>query len=247
MILSTLNHRYIQAVLWDMDGTLLDTETLSDISIFEALQVDPKLREQLGDRLPWDIKEPTLGLRGDAWVPMILDYAQQHFELTQPLPPWQVFWEKQESILHDMSDQIQECQGATALVEQLAANNIPMCLATSSRQESVQQKRKHHSTIFRHMQHIVTGDMIRNAKPHPEIYLHAAELLQVDPQHCLVFEDSVAGAKAGKAAGCWVVAVPDVRMPNYGPFVGIADEILTDLTQFDAMSWGLMKDDCTMN
>lgn len=222
-------------------GTLLDTETLSDISIFEALQVNTEIRNKLGDRLPWELKEPTLGLRGDEWVPIVLKYAKQHFNVTHPLPTWQTFWETQEAILNSMCDQVQECKGATRLVKQLAANDIPMCIATSSRMISVQQKRKHHSPIFRHMKHIVTGDMIQNAKPHPEIYLEAASRLNVDPEHCLVFEDSVAGAQAGKAAGCWVVAVPDARMQNHSPFVGMVDEILSDLTQFDMKSWGLTK------
>lgn len=212
---------------------------MSDISIFETLQVRPEIRERLGNRLPWELKEATLGLRGDEWIPMVLEYAVQHFELTDPPPLWQDFWETQEAILNSMCDQVQECRGATQLVQQLAIDD--MCIATSSRMISVQQKRKRHSDIFRHMKHIVTGDMIQKPKPHPEIYLEAASRLNVNPKHCLVFEDSVAGAKAGKAAGCWVVAVPDERMRDRSPFDGIADEILSDLTQFDMEAWGLRK------
>ena len=87
------------------------------------------------------------------------------------------------------------------------------------------------------MSTIVTGEMVDRPKPQPDIYLEAARRMQVDPSDCLVFEDSVAGCQAGKAAGCWVIAVPDARMTDHSPFDGVADQILPSLNDFDAQAW----------
>ena len=228
----------IKAILWDLDGTLLDTETLSDVAIYEALDIAPAVRQANQHRLPWEIKEPTLGKRGDEWVPMVIEYAQRHWGL-RDAPHWNDMWDKQEAILNSFCSQVQECPGATALVEQLAALQVPMCIATSSRMASVSQKRLNHERIFRHMRHIVTGEMVERPKPQPDIYLQAAQRLQVPPSQCLVVEDSVAGCQAGKAAGCWVLAVPDARMTDHAAFHGVADQILPSLEHFDLATWGL--------
>mmetsp|Transcript_23586 Transcript_23586/g.54881 ORF Transcript_23586/g.54881 Transcript_23586/m.54881 type:complete len:102 (-) Transcript_23586:1038-1343(-) len=94
--------------------------------------------------------------------------------------------------------------------------------------------------MFQHMKVIVAGDdpSVKVGKPAPDIYIEAAKRLDVDPANCLVFEDALSGAQAGKAAGCFVVAVPDPRM-QHSVFDGIADEVLDGLSDFDGSSWGL--------
>lgn len=86
---------------------------------------------------------------------------------------------------------------------------------------------------------IVAGDdpAVKQGKPAPDIYLEAARQLNVSPSECLVFEDALSGVKAGKAAGCHVVAVPDPRMDK--SVFGIADEVLDSLWDFDGRPWGL--------
>jgi pseudouridine 5'-phosphatase len=138
-----------------------------------------------------------------------------------------------ENNLNSFCSEIQECKGATTLVETLAKRNIPMAIATSSRAASVAKKRIHHERIFTPMAAVVTGDdpSVKNGKPAPDIFLEAARRLGVDPTDCLVFEDSTSGCQSAKAAGCFVIAVPDLRMEK-SVFKGIADQVLDDLTCF---------------
>lgn len=230
----------IKAILFDMDGTLLDTETLSDKAIIEVFgdSIPSDIRQNLNHKLPWDIKEPTLGKRGDEWIPMVIEYAVKHWGVVAP-PSTHEFWNEQEAKLNSYCSEVEECKGASALVESLAETGIPMAIATSSRLASVRKKRTRHERIFKHMHTVVTGDdpAVTNGKPAPDIYLEAARRLNVHPSECLVFEDAIAGCQSGKAAGCSVVAVPDPRMQDRSPFDGIADQVLDDLTCFDAKAW----------
>jgi beta-phosphoglucomutase-like phosphatase (HAD superfamily) len=100
--------------------------------------------------------------------------------------------------------------------------------------------------MFQHMSAIVAGDdpAVKNGKPAPDIYLEAARRLGVDPSECLVFEDALSGARAGKAAGCFVVAIPD---PRFSPeekavFDSVADVVVDNLLQFSGTEWGIDVD-----
>lgn len=94
--------------------------------------------------------------------------------------------------------------------------------------------------MFQKMTTIVAGDdpAVKNGKPAPDMYIEAARRLGLDPSECLVFEDAMSGVKAGKAAGCAVVAVPDPRMDK-SAFELVADIVLDDLCQFDGTQWGI--------
>ena len=96
------------------------------------------------------------------------------------------------------------------------------------------------------MKAIVAGDdpAVTNGKPAPDIYLEAARRLNVDPKDCLVFEDALSGVRSGKAAGCYVVAIPDPRFSEEEKviFAKEADVVLDNLWHFDGSEFDMKVD-----
>jgi HAD superfamily hydrolase (TIGR01509 family) len=253
----------IKAILFDMDGTLLDTESLSDKAVLLASfggTIPPRILAQSPMSeysIPWELKKQLLGLRGAEWAPIVIRYAQQHWQSSPNdddddekvvFPDAMQLWKAWEDHLSDMCEEVEACAGAKELVQALAQSSprLPMAIATSSRYAGVQKKRKRHEKgIFEHIQVIVAGDdpAVHHGKPAPDIYLEAAKRLQVRPEECLVFEDALSGVKAGKAAGCRVVAIPDSRYTLEERAIfeseGGADVVLNTLWDFDGRPFGL--------
>ena len=258
----------IRAVLWDVDGTLLDTESLSDRALsmqIPALAQHCSTTSRQGDddgRLPWELKKQILGLRGAEWAPIVLTYVQEKYNVVpvDSLPTVNQLWSSWEENLNTYCSQVEACPGAAELVQALAdgcchasssstssssSSSSPMiqAVATSSRRAALAQKQTNHEPMFRHFQAIVCGDdpAVTHGKPAPDIYREAARQLGVDPRQCLVFEDALSGVRSGKAAGCRVVAVPDSRFSaeEKAAFVKEADVVLDSLWSFNGEEFGL--------
>lgn len=246
----------VKAIIFDLDGTLLDTEQLSDEAILQSFgaSLPEHVREErrlAGNVLPWEIKQQIVGLRAGDWVPMVIRYAQENWGVASqdgdsssnffPMPPSvEEMAHAWETNLNSLCPRVKACPGAHELVEEAAKLEIPLAIATSSRMNAVQQKRLKHETMFGRMSTIVCGDdpAVKHGKPAPDIYLEAAHRLGVDPSECLVVEDAMSGVQAAKAAGCRVVAVPDPRM-NKTIFEDVADVVLDSLSQFDGRPWDI--------
>jgi pseudouridine 5'-phosphatase len=253
----------IEAIIFDLDGTLLDTEVLSDKAILLSF---PTLSNTIFQsfapsyQIPWELKQQLLGLRGSEWAPIVLEYAHQHWDISiQDLPTINELWSTWELKLNELcSKDVQPCRGAAELVHELSTHyrTIPLAIATSSRTESYAKKRKcielnqqqqqlnsTSTSMFDCMSVIVTGDhpAVIHGKPAPDIYYEAARQLNVNPRNCLVFEDALSGIRAAKAAGCYVVAIPDERFDESQKeiFHQEADIVINSLWEFTGQSVGL--------
>ncbi|GAA1480239.1 HAD family hydrolase [Gordonia sinesedis] len=184
------------AVLWDMDGTILDTEPLWDIAMIElaarrGLQMTPELREStLGNAMTDALTRvyDAAGLPGEkreymADARWLLDRVAELFGDGLPWRP-----------------------GAPEALELVTVQGVPMALVTNTVRELTDVAL---DTIgVGRFSASVCGDEVARAKPHPDPYLRAAALLGVEPAQCLVIEDSPTGAAAAAAAGIPALVVP---------------------------------------
>lgn len=188
------------AVLFDMDGTLIDSEHLwleAEIEVMSDLGSDWNSRDQehcLGGPLErvaaYMVQRSGTGRTADEVSRILLDTIEGHMR-REPLQ-WR--------------------PGALDFLIATIEAGIPRALVTASWAVLVAtlSDRMRHEVGYDPFTVIVAGDHIANSKPHPDPYLRAAELLDVHPGTCLAIEDSPTGVRSAVAAGCVVVGVPQI-------------------------------------
>jgi len=189
------------AALFDMDGLLIDSERLS-LQSFLATCSD----NGLADQTPLFLS--IVGSNEAALMAILDDAIGQQVDL----PAFRADWaQRYHALIAD--GQVLLKPGVEELLEWLAAEGIRMAVATSSATPIAALKLTR-TGIIKRFDYIVGGDMVRHSKPHPEIFLTAAARIQADISRTLVFEDSSNGVKAGVAAGCTVLQIPDLVPPT---------------------------------
>lgn len=217
--------RPIKAVIFDMDGLLLDTEGIYS-------EVTQMIVGRYGRTFGWEHKQHIIG-RGAA---DLARYVVAALEL--PISA-EEFLALREPLMRERFPLAGSMAGAEQLVRHLSAEGIPIAVGTSSSRASFELKSTLHREWFALFDTIVTADdpQVGQAKPAPDIFLRAAERLGVAAEDCLVFEDSPFGVTAAKAAGMYAVAVPDPAMA--ADKYRHADRVVTSLRHFELAPMGL--------
>jgi HAD superfamily hydrolase (TIGR01509 family) len=186
------------AVLWDLDGTLLDSEKLWDIPLYE-------LTEKLGGQLSTETRQAMVGTN----VPVTLRLLFAEVGITHPGEEQLVdaaAWVERR-MTEVFRQDLPWRPGAAAALATVRATGLPMALVTSTERTLTEIAL---DTIGRHLFDVtVCGDEVdgRN-KPLPEPYLKACRMLAVEPTECVAVEDSPTGVASAVAAGCTVLVVP---------------------------------------
>jgi HAD superfamily hydrolase (TIGR01509 family) len=185
----------LAAVLFDMDGLLVDSEPVWSVA-------EAEIMEWLGG--PWnlDVKAKCVGRRVDESCRILVDVAGSSIDPADVLT----------RLVGRMCDLFREhlplLPGALDLVDAVRTAGLPTALVSSSYRALVDAALE--SLGAGRFDVTVAGDEVGRAKPDPEPYLTAAAALGAHPADCVVVEDSLAGALSGAAAGCPVLVVPNV-------------------------------------
>lgn len=204
-----------QAVIFDMDGLLVDSEPLWHI-------VETEMLHSRGKTWNMDFQKNLIGLRlGDFWTRMCAGY-----ELSET--PETLIAEVTQTMIDRIPAQVVARPGAKELLEYLSARGIPMSIASSSPMSVI------HAVVESqgwadYFGVLISGDMVVNGKPSPDIYQEAARLMGYTPDQVLTLEDSRNGARAAVAADMVCYAVPDLSHNTAAEFDTITPHVFNSL------------------
>ncbi len=184
-----------EAVLFDMDGTLVD-------SMWMWSEIDREYLGSFGIELPTDLQEKIEGMSFSETAV----YIKERFGLPDSLETMKRTWVGM--ACDKYRREVPYKEGARAFMEQCRDRGVKMGVATSNSRELVEHAAQALS-FYDYISCIITACEVQKGKPAPDVYLAVAEKLGVAPEKCLVFEDIAAGILAGKAAGMTVCGVED--------------------------------------
>ena len=207
--------KQVQAVIFDMDGVIFDSERLV-IECWEVIaakhnipgiveicmrvqgnnreETGKRFREKYGSDFPYE-----------AYKKEVTDLFRERYGGGRlPLKP-----------------------GVAEILKELKRNNIPLALASSTRSDIVKLEMAE-ANLLPYFDAVLGGDMVPHSKPEPDIFLAAAAALQVEPKCCYVLEDSHNGIRAAYRAGMHPIMVPDMQKPTE-EIRGIAEAVAENL------------------
>lgn len=206
----------IQAIVFDLDGVLLDSEHVWD----EARQ---QLAEERGGRWHDQASRDMMGMSSHEWS------RYMHEVIGLPEPPEEISAEVVGRLDAIYREKLPLFDGAVEAVKGLAAR-WPLGLASSSNRELIDLVLEL-SGLAPCFQVTVSSEEVARGKPAPDVYLDAAHRLGVRPGRCAAVEDSENGIRSAKAAGMRVLAIPNPLYPPAEDALALADDVLDSLEE----------------
>jgi HAD superfamily hydrolase (TIGR01509 family) len=205
--------KMIQAILFDLDGLMFDSEPHSLASWEAVLQERGVVLDQL-------TIDSILGRRIDATARTLID--KYHLpDTVHGLADAKTAYQ----IAH-LAGNVKPMPGLIELLDEIDRRGLQKAIASSGIRRYVEAVLRVND-LFDRFSVIITGDQVAHGKPAPDVFLAAARALNVEPQHCLVLEDAPTGVQAAKAAGMMCLAVPDRSVAQLD--LSQADRVVTSL------------------
>ena len=206
----------VEAVIFDMDGVIIDSEPLWKIAII-------KVMKQEGYDFTIEMCNRTKGMRMDEVAVFWKN------ELNADFNPNLINIRVITELINLVKEQGKEINGLKNLLEYIKGQNLKIALASSSTMQIINivlEKLK----IKQYFEVIHSAENEEYGKPHPQVFITTATKLSVKPEECLVIEDSLHGVIAGKAAKMKVIAMPEIGEPKINKF-SVADWIVDSLDE----------------
>ncbi len=206
----------IQAILFDCDGVIADSEPTwneidrAHLAHFGVPDYDGSLKSHVIGK--------GFSLAGA--------FYKDRFALVEPLED--LIEQRTGVAAHFYAKSVPIFDGVPEVLTELKAMGLQLALATSSVSRLILPFLRR-CDIEKYFDVIITGEMVKLGKPHPDIYLLAAEKCGAEAKNCIVIEDALAGLEAGRAAGATTIAIPDPRWMDVALFEGMADYQVADL------------------
>lgn len=192
----------IDAVVFDMDGLMFDTEKLWLDSV-------KRTNEEYGYDVPLDLIIYCMGKRNDVIDTILKEKMGDDFDPTEFRRLNQLFMEEDVK-----QNGLKMKKGLKELISFLKANNIKIAIASSSSFEKIHKRFKQANLDINCFDSVIGGNMVIYPKPNPQIYLKSCEELGVDPKNAFALEDSDSGIKAAFDAGMKAILIPDIKEPS---------------------------------
>ena len=210
-----------RAVIFDLDGVLADSEPW-------WTEIDAALLREHGVTYRGEYHREVLGVS----YPVAVEFYRKAFNISAPLD--EMMHRRAAIAAEFFARDIGLFPSTHVVLTELRQMQLPLAVGTSSVSTSARPFLDRHglTTFF---QVIVTGDEVERGKPHPDIYLRAAEKLGVAPDTCLVIEDALSGIASAKAAQMRVAAIPDTRFVDAAEYEKEADYVLASLADIPAL------------
>ncbi len=191
----------ISACIFDLDGVIFDSER----AVYREWKL---ISEKYGFPLLEVPYRKCIGVNAATCRQIFLDYYGESF-------PYDKYCEERRQNFREKygHGRLPLKPGVTELLESLKRKGFKAAIASSTRTQTVREEIRD-ANLLDYFERIVGGDMVERSKPAPDIFLKAAEVLDLSPENCCVIEDSYNGIFAADAAGMFPVMIPDMLPPD---------------------------------